>query len=126
MKKQFLGVFFLFFAVVFLSAQGAVSSDNGSASSNGVSEQRQIVDVAADAIIKYFGRHRPWVKIEGNKVHGEAKYDKYNVKIDVTVSGNSYNIEIDSRIGDDYINKWKANLKKNIDKNLKKEIDRKL
>lgn len=107
MKKQLLWVFFLFFAVAFLSAQDAASAGH------------KILKAAEDAILVYFDRYNPTVETQGNKVHGEAQYGKYKVKIEVTLSGDSYNIEIDSKIRYKYIWKWTENLKKLIAKRLK-------
>ncbi|MDR3336098.1 MAG: penicillin-binding protein activator LpoB [Treponema sp.] len=89
-------------------------------SSSLTNDQQRILEIAEAEILSYFRRYKPKADIDGNKVHGEAKYGKDNVKIDVTFSRGDYRIDIVSTANAREINKWKATLKSRIDKKLGK------
>jgi TolB-like protein len=93
----------------------ATASSNVAAGAPG---EQKILDASKAAILAYFKKYKPQAKAEGNKVHGEAQYGKYKVKIDVTPSGSGYTIEIDSLINNNVIEKWKTNIRREIDKRL--------
>jgi TolB-like protein len=88
----------------------------GTAAASG--NQREILEAAEMEIRSYFRRYRPIVEIQGNKVHGDAVYDKDIVKVDVTVAGTGYTIDIQSRARARLITKWKTDLRNRIDKRL--------
>jgi TolB-like protein len=87
-------------------------------SSSGGADRQKILEASKEAILAYFKRYKPQAKAEGNKVRGEAQYGKYKVKIDVTTSGSGYTVEIDSLADNKVIEKWKTNIRKEIDKRL--------
>ncbi|MDR1929880.1 MAG: penicillin-binding protein activator LpoB [Treponema sp.] len=90
----------------------------GGASAAASGNQREILEAAEREILAYFKRYGPVVERQGNKVHGDAVYGKYIVKVDVTLAGTGYNIDIQSGAKAKLVAKWKIDLRKRIDKRL--------
>ncbi|MDR1900767.1 MAG: DUF4339 domain-containing protein [Treponema sp.] len=80
-------------------------------------DQQKILEAADAAFLALFRRYNPVAHIEGNKVRGDARYGKYNVSLDVTVTGaGTYDIKITSSIEAEKIAAWERDLRARIDR----------
>jgi uncharacterized protein (UPF0303 family) len=77
--------------------------------------QERLLEIAKNETLLYFRRYQAEAEISGNKVIAQAQYGKYPVTIEITVNGErDFDIDIRSTVKESYIQKWKANLRKNI------------
>jgi hypothetical protein len=119
MKKIILTVCIMLSAGL-MYAQDVSADDTAPNQSVGLDERTQtILKAAYDEILLYFRRYKPVARIDGNVVYGEAKFGRYPVEIVITARNNTYDIVIESRVREAYIQKWEDNLRKNINGRLK-------
>jgi hypothetical protein len=76
------------------------------------------INTATEVVIHYFRKYNPTV-IQSDENHAvlTVKFGRHEVRINITAS-DQYRIEITSNIDTAYLNKWIANLRKNITNTL--------
>jgi hypothetical protein len=80
-------------------------------------DQQKILEAARAEILAMFRRYNPAAQIEGNKVRGGARYGKYDVNFDVTVTGaGTYDIKITGSIEAEKTAQWERALRERIDR----------
>jgi TolB-like protein len=78
------------------------------------------LNAAVLSINEYFRRYQPSAAvISDTTVRGTAKYGRYNVEINVQLSGNRYAITVLSTVGQDQIKNWTDNIQQRIINHLK-------